>query len=616
MRHYLITGGAGFIGSNVADCYLSKGGQVTILDNFSRPGSERNLAWLQSRHGSRLRVVRADICEMGRELIQSAENAEVIFHLAAQVAVTTSVTDPRHDFEVNALGTFHVLEAARQASSKPIVVYSSTNKVYGKLADLGIVEHNGRYTYRDVKDGIDETRPLDPYSPYGCSKCAGDEYVLDYARIYGLKTLVFRQSCIYGPRQFGMEDQGWLAWFAIRALQQKPVTVYGDGKQVRDVLHVDDLIAAYDAALSNIDTIAGQAYNIGGGPANTLSLLELIGILNWKFGRQLPCSFADWRPGDQPVFVTNIGKAKADFGWQPRIGVEQGVEQLIEWLSANRSLFESAPQPVYSIPKVNGAPASPPARPAQNVTKLSVIIPAKDEEETLGNVLEDLNSIIPTLDGYEVEVICVDDHSRDRTAAIARAMGARVVENRRKPGKGNALRAGFEAATGDLLLMMDADYSHRPEDVPGFLSGMREGVGLVIGSRVFGGSDEYTHVRALGNVFLSGALGLSVGRYLSDALNGYKLFRRDVFTSFAYTSPMFEIEIEIIANTLRKGYRVVEVVSHERARAGGEMKSRVVRHGTRFLLRIIWEGIKGVKPAVQPEARPAVAAAKVTSAGE
>jgi glycosyltransferase involved in cell wall biosynthesis len=296
--------------------------------------------------------------------------------------------------------------------------------------------------------------------------------------------------------------------------------------------------------------------------------------------------------------------------------VENGVDQLLEWLQANRPLFEPEQQPAGVMPKVDAAAAGVTHRTSQNMTTLSVIIPAKDEEETLGNVLEDLNNVIPKLDGYDVEVICVDDHSRDRTAAIARAMGARVVENRRKPGKGNALRAGFEAATGDLLLMMDADYSHRPEDIPGFLSGMREGVGLVIGSRVFGGSDEYTHVRALGNVFLSGALGLSVGRYLSDALNGYKLFRRDVFTSFAYTSPMFEIEIEIIANTLRKGYRVVEVVSHERARAGGEMKSRVVRHGTRFLLRIIWEGLKGVKPAVQPLARPAVAAAKVTSAGE
>jgi glycosyltransferase involved in cell wall biosynthesis len=234
--------------------------------------------------------------------------------------------------------------------------------------------------------------------------------------------------------------------------------------------------------------------------------------------------------------------------------------------------------------------------------KLSVIIPAKDEEETIRKLLEDLNQTIPTLHGYEVEVICVADHCRDRTVAIARELGVSVVENQRKPGKGNALRAGFEAATGELLMMMDADYSHRPEDMPQVLSAMREDIGLVIGSRVFGGSEEYTHVRALGNVFLSASLGLCTGRYLSDALNGYKLFRRDVFTDFRYTSRMFEIEIEIIANTLRKGYRVVEVISHERARAGGEMKSRVIRHGTRFLARILWEGFKGVKPVAAPAA--------------
>jgi glycosyltransferase involved in cell wall biosynthesis len=234
--------------------------------------------------------------------------------------------------------------------------------------------------------------------------------------------------------------------------------------------------------------------------------------------------------------------------------------------------------------------------------KLSVVIPAMDEEAALGRVLEDLYRTIPTLTCGDVEVICVDDHSTDRTAAIAREFGATVVENRRKPGKGNALRAGFEAATGEWFMMMDADYSHRAEDMPEFLAAMRDGVGLIIGSRVFGGSEEYTHVRALGNVFLSATLGLCTGRYLSDALNGYKLFRRDVFADFQYTSRMFEIEIEIIANTLRKGYRVVEVISHERARAGGELKSRVVRHGFRFLWRILWEGMKSVRIVAAPAA--------------
>lgn len=228
---------------------------------------------------------------------------------------------------------------------------------------------------------------------------------------------------------------------------------------------------------------------------------------------------------------------------------------------------------------------------------VSVIIPAKDEESTLGRVLDDLNQTIAQMPNYEVEVICVDDHSTDATANIARSFGAKVVENKKSPGKGTALRTGFEAATSDILVMLDADYSHRAEELPRMLEALTEGVGLVIGSRVVGGSAEYTHIRALGNVFLSATLGLCTKRYLSDALNGFKVFRRDVFTDFQYTSKAFEIEIEIIANAMRKGYRIVEVSSNERARAGGEMKSRVVRHGTRFLLRILWEGFKGVHPA-------------------
>ncbi len=230
--------------------------------------------------------------------------------------------------------------------------------------------------------------------------------------------------------------------------------------------------------------------------------------------------------------------------------------------------------------------------------QISVVIPAKNEEDTLAKVLDDLKQTIAQMPNYKVEVICVDDHSTDATANIARSCGASVVENTGKPGKGMALRAGFKAATGDVLVMLDADYSHRAEEMPRMLESLTEGVGLVIGSRVVGGSEEYTHVRALGNVFLSATLGLCTRRYLSDALNGFKVFRRDVFDDFNYTSRAFEIEIEIIANSLRKGYRVVEVSSHERARAGGVMKSSVIRHGTRFLLRILWEGLRGVQSPV------------------
>jgi glycosyltransferase involved in cell wall biosynthesis len=235
------------------------------------------------------------------------------------------------------------------------------------------------------------------------------------------------------------------------------------------------------------------------------------------------------------------------------------------------------------------------------MTRVSVVIPAKNEEETLPRVLDDLNATLPRIraQGYDVDVIVVDDRSTDRTAELARARGATVVPNRRRSGKGMALRAGFEASDGDLIAMMDADYSHRAEELPNFLEAIKPAtVGLVIGSRVVGGSEEYHHIRALGNVFLSAALGLATGRYLSDALNGFKVFRREVFAEFRYTSVNFEIEIEIIANTMRKGYRIVEISSHERARAGGEMKSRVIRHGTRFLARIIWEGMRGVRRGV------------------
>jgi CDP-paratose 2-epimerase len=338
----VITGGAGFIGSNTAEHYLRAGARVTILDNFSRRGSESNAEWLQqSSPPGRLTIVRADVRSDHDALSRAIDGADVVFHLAAQVAVTTSVTNPREDFEINALGTFNVLEAVRSASSKPIVVYSSTNKVYGKMGDVGVIAREGRYEYEDLPFGAGEQRTLDFYSPYGCSKGCGDQYVVDYARIYGLRTLTFRQSCIYGPRQFGVEDQGWIAWFAIRALQKQPVTVFGDGRQVRDVLHVHDLIACYEAAIRRIDATAGNAYNVGGGPSNTMSLLELIDLLEQKLGHRLQYTFDDWRPGDQRVFIADIRRAEADFGWKPRLGPAEGVGQLVDWLISNRALFQA-----------------------------------------------------------------------------------------------------------------------------------------------------------------------------------------------------------------------------------------------------------------------------------
>lgn len=339
--NFLITGGAGFIGTNLADYYLSHGKRVTIFDNFSRAGTEENVRWLKEQHDANLRVVRGDICKPDAEFQQLVEESEVVYHLAAQVAVTTSVTNPLEDFEINARGTFNVLEAVRQSDSKPILLYSSTNKVYGKMDDLEIVERNNRYAYADLETGVPVTRPLEFYSPYGCSKGCGDQYVIDYARIYGLKTIVFRQSCIYGPHQFGIEDQGWVAWFAIRAMQGLPFTIYGDGKQVRDVLYIGDLIAAYDAAVENIEKTRGRAYNIGGGTQNTLSLLELVNLLEEQFGSQLRYGFDDWRPGDQLVYISDLQQAAADFGWTPKVSVVEGVVNLVDWLAANRALFPS-----------------------------------------------------------------------------------------------------------------------------------------------------------------------------------------------------------------------------------------------------------------------------------
>jgi CDP-paratose 2-epimerase len=335
---YLITGGAGFIGINVADYYLARGKRITILDNFSRVGSRLNATQLSRKYPEKLTIVEGNLLDRRLNLLDLVNQAEIVFHFAAQVAVTTSVTDPVSDFETNAAGTFYLLDVVRHSSSRPIFIYSSTNKVYGKMEDLPIRTSGRRYDYVNLPQGVSETRPLDFYSPYGCSKGAGDQYTLDFARIYGIKTVCFRQSCIYGPHQFGIEDQGWLAWFAIRALCHKPVTIYGNGMQVRDVLYISDLIEAYEKAICLIDQTAGKAYNIGGGPKNTLSLLELIEMLQTLLGYPVIYSFADWRPGDQAIYVSDICKAKNDFGWEPMIGIKQGVSELVCWLQQDKNI--------------------------------------------------------------------------------------------------------------------------------------------------------------------------------------------------------------------------------------------------------------------------------------
>ena len=339
-RHYLVTGGAGFIGSNYVQRLLGRGDQVTIYDNLSRAGAARNLTWLRETYGENaFRVVVGDVRD-AMLLADSAHRAEVIVHLAAQVAVTTSVVNPREDFEINALGTFNVLEAARLSGHKPIVLYASTNKVYGGMEDVPVEEAETRWRYADLPLGCPETQPLDFHSPYGCSKGTGDQYVRDYHRIYDLPTVVMRQSCIYGQRQWGVEDQGWLAWMIIAAVTGRKLTIYGDGKQVRDVLYVDDLLDAYDAAVARIETVQGQVFNLGGGPQNVISVWTEFGpMLEKLLGKKVPVSRGDWRPGDQKVFVADIRKAGRELLWTPKIGVEEGVQRLFDWVSKNKHQF-------------------------------------------------------------------------------------------------------------------------------------------------------------------------------------------------------------------------------------------------------------------------------------
>ena len=338
-RRMLITGGAGFIGVNSALAFSRKGWNVTVFDNFSRKGAHANVDWLLSQ--AQVEVLQSDVRD--RAAVDSAvanTPFDAVLHLAAQVAVTTSVAQPREDFEINAHGTFNVLDAVRRLRPQAHFIYASTNKVYGKLEHVGVAQRNGRYEYESLPGGVTEQEKLDFHSPYGCSKGAADQYTIDFGRIYGLKTTCFRQSCIYGPRQFGVEDQGWVAWFIIATVLGKPITIYGDGMQIRDLLHVDDLIDAYDAALAQPQKAAGEAFNIGGGPSNTLSLLELVEMLRALLGQDIPLRFDSWRPGDQPVFVCDTRKALERIGWAPKISPLEGVARLLQWVQQNKRLFQ------------------------------------------------------------------------------------------------------------------------------------------------------------------------------------------------------------------------------------------------------------------------------------
>lgn len=342
---WIITGGAGFIGCHAAERFHRQGHEVIVVDNLRRPGADRNLAWLKANGITNFCAIDIRDVPAIERLLKENVDVACVLHLAGQVAVTSSVKDPRDDLENNLLGTFNILESVRsilrqRSDGGPVVIYASTNKVYGGLDDRMVSEVNGRYAFVDRPYGIAEDQPLDFHSPYGCSKGGADQYVRDYARIYGMKTVTIRQSCIYGTRQFGVEDQGWIAWFTIAALLGRPITVYGDGKQVRDALWVEDLLDLYQVCVSKTSVTAGEVYNAGGGTINTLSLLQTLELLEKLLGHPLNIRFGQMRPGDQRVFIADTRKAQQGLNWKPKVSPEQGVARLFAWVKENRNLFD------------------------------------------------------------------------------------------------------------------------------------------------------------------------------------------------------------------------------------------------------------------------------------
>jgi CDP-paratose 2-epimerase len=344
----LVTGGAGFIGCNIADRLARDGHDVIILDALARPGVEANLAWLKARHPGRITAIIGDIRDED-QVARATRDATAVFHMAAQVAVTTSLVDPVDDFEINIRGTLLLLESLRRRGARVPVIFASTNKVYGDLADVALARDDDAWLPADPAiraAGISEARPLDFHTPYGVSKGAADQYVLDYARSYGMPAAVLRMSCIYGPRQMGTEDQGWVAHFLIRALEGRAITIYGDGAQVRDICHVDDAVAAYMAAWQRIDTISGRAFNLGGGPANAISLRQLLQHIEALLGRRVELAFEDWRAGDQRYFVADARALRAALDLPAPRGWRDGLADLATWLAEARGLELPARQMV------------------------------------------------------------------------------------------------------------------------------------------------------------------------------------------------------------------------------------------------------------------------------
>jgi len=572
-KRILITGGLGFVGINAA-LRFSRQNKVCVVDDCSRIGVESNIALLDKVGVSFHHVDISRYTDV-REIFHEFK-PEVVIHLAAQVAVTLSVTNPVRDFKSNVMGSFNVLELARTMHEMPIVLYASTNKVYGDCCRDARIK-DGRYA-TGKPQGVTEDIQLSFETPYGCSKGAADQYFLDYARSFGMRTVVFRQSCIYGPQQYGMEDQGWVAWFTICSVFNKPLTIFGDGNQVRDVLYVDDLLDLYESAVLNINQAKGQVFNVGGSSKNTLSLNELVHVLDAGSRPALKVSYDDWRPGDQKVFISDIAKATRLLGWVPKVSPQEGIKKLSKWIISEQATVESVLT-------------------AQDEAKqrcdVSIVIPAHNEETCLPHVLDEIE-IMMNGSAYNWEVIVVNDRSRDRTVEIAKGYHfVQVIDSKYPGGKGGTLRTGFEVATGTIIGMMDADYSHNAFDLPHLIEEIQRTKGLCIGSRTTGGSEEYTRLRTFGNVFLTWWFGFVHGRNMSDILNGLKVFHRDIFTSFVYDAKSFDIEIELTVNTLCLKRSLTEIPARERERMGGEVKSRVVKHGLLFFWRILSERIRG-----------------------
>ena len=339
----LVTGGAGFIGSNLADRLAGMGHQVRVFDALARPGVEANLAWLRRRHGGRIVPIIADVRDRAA-VEQAAEGVAAVFHMAAQVAVTTSLESPELDFDVNLRGTFNVLEALRRRADPPPIVFASTNKVYGALEDIPLARDGDAYLPADAglrSRGIGEDRALSFYTPYGCSKGAADQYVLDYGRSFGVPSCVLRMSCIYGPRQRGTEDQGWLAHFLYAVLAGRPISIFGDGRQVRDILFVDDAVEAYVSAWHRISEVSGQAFNLGGGPANAVTLLEVLAEIGEITGRTPDLRFSEWRPGDQRYFVADTGRAEDALGLGAFVPWRDGLRRLAAWVRSEDRVLEA-----------------------------------------------------------------------------------------------------------------------------------------------------------------------------------------------------------------------------------------------------------------------------------